>query len=284
MKYFIYVLLILGLVFFIYWRFRKNFKFLNAPSFALVTGGVKTGKTELTCCLAQKDFKRVHRRWRISRWFCKLFHKKFETEEPLFYTNGKTSFKSLKSKRPHKLDKCIRVVSLDSLLRLERYNYKSVIWIQEASLMADNMDFNNIDKNIELSLWTKLIAHETRGGKVYIDTQSVLDLHYAFKRVLSTYYFIQKRKDFWFFAIVYIREMINTENGINAFTDDVDETTRKVFLPRWWFKRYDRYEFSYFTDDLRKSNKKFIPNNGLISFNEKYREKADKRNKEAISQ
>jgi hypothetical protein len=150
--------------------------------------------------------------------------------------------------------------------------------------MADNMDFNNVDKNIELSLWTKLIAHETRGGKVYIDTQSILDLHYAFKRVLSSYIFIQKRVDFWFFAIVWVREMINTENGNNNFTADVDESTKKVFLPRWWYKRYDRYEFSYFTDDLRKSNGEFIPKNGLISFNEKYREKADKRNIKEVSQ
>lgn len=277
MREFILILLIGGLALFIYFRIRKNFKLLNVPSFALVTGGVKCGKTELSCCLSHKDFKAIHRRWAFQRWVCKLLHKQFLTEEPLFYTNGHTSFKSLRSKRPHKLDGCIRQLTLDSLMRTERFNYKSVIWIQEASLLADNMDFNNVDRNIELSLWCKLIAHETRGGKVYIDTQSVLDLHYAFKRVMSSYIFIQKRVDFWLFSILYVREMINTDSGINNFTDDVDTSTRKVILPRWWYKRYDRYEFSYFTDDLNKSNNKFIGRNGLLSFNPKYREKADKR-------
>lgn len=277
MKDFIIILLICGIILFIYFRVRKNFKLLNVPSFALVTGGIKCGKTELSCCLSHKDFKSIHRRWAIAKFFCKVFHKKFETEEPLFYTNGKTSFGSLYRKKPHKLDRCIRQLTLDSLMRLERYNYKSVIWIQEASLLADNMDFNNVDRNIELSLWSKLIAHETRGGKVYIDTQSVLDLHYSFKRVLSSYIFIQKRVDFWLFAIVYVREMINTDSGINNFVDDVDTSTRKVILPRWWFKRYDRYEFSYFTDDLNKSTCEFKSKNGLVSFNPKYRERADKR-------
>lgn len=277
MREFILILLIGGLALFIYFRIRKNFKLLNVPSFALVTGGVKCGKTELTCCLSHKDFKSIHRRWAFQRWVCKLLRRPFLTEEPLFYTNGRTSFKSLHSKRPHKLDRCIRQLTLDSLMRTERFNYKSVIWIQEASLLADNMDFNNIDRNIELSLWCKLIAHETRGGKVYIDTQSVLDLHYAFKRVMSSYIFIQKRVDFWLFSIIYVREMINTDSGINNFTDDVDTSTRKVILPRWWYKRYDRYEFSYFTDDLTKSDSKFISRNGLLSFNPKYREKADKR-------
>lgn len=275
--YFVLFLLIFGFCFFLYWRFRKNFKILNLPNFALFTGGIKTGKSELACATSHGKFKSVHRKWTFSKWFCKVFHIKFETEEPLFYTNGKTSFGSLHSKKPHKLDRCIRQITKESLLREERYNYKSVIWLQEASLMADNMDFNNIDRNIELSLWCKLIAHMTRGGYVFIDTQAILDLHYSFKRNLSSYIYIQKRLDFWLFAVLYVREMINTENGNNNFTDDVDTTTRKIILFRWWYKRYDRYEFSYLTDDLNKSDVQFKAKNGLVSFNPKYIEHSDKR-------
>lgn len=280
MKELFLILIIAIIIAIIYWRIRKNFKPLNVPSFCLITGGVKTGKTKLGTCLAQNDFKKVHRAWSISNFFCKVLHLKNKTEEPLYYTNGQESFGDINAKQPHKLDRCIMQLDLDTLLRLERYNYKSIIHIQEGSLMADNMDYNNIEKNVDLSLWCKLIAHMTRGGKVYIDTQSILDLHYSFKRVCSTYLFIQKRVDFFFFDLLYVREMINGENGNNNFNEDVDFTTRKVIVPRWWNHRYNRYEYSYFTDSLPIHNRNFIARNGLTSFNPLYRDKADKRPKE----
>ena len=144
--------------------------------------------------------------------------------------------------------------------------------------MADNMDFKNVDRNIDLSLFAKLIAHETRGGQLYLDTQSVLDVHYAFKRVSSTFLFIQKNVNFGLFHILYVREMINTENGVNNFTDDVDETTRKVLIPFWWHHRYDRYEYSYLTDSLDVSETDFKRKGGLVSFNTKYIERSMKKN------
>lgn len=268
------ILLIIIAVIVVYIIYRKNFKLLKTPSVCLVTGGVKTGKSLLCVNLACKDYKRRYRKW----WLVThLFRKK--VEKPLFYTNVKFSFGNLNSKHRHRLDENIRQVTTSSLLREERFNYKSVIYIQESSLMADNMDFNNVDRNISLSLFNKLIAHETRGGCIYYDTQSPLDNHYSIKRVSSTYFFIQKNLNFGLFHILYVREMINTENGVNNFIDDVDTSTRKVLIPFWYHHKYDRYEFSYLTDELNKSNEYFKKNNGLVSFNPKYIELSDKRKK-----
>ena len=272
----LWLLIILGLVIILYFVYRKNFKILKVPSVCLLTGGVKTGKSLLSVYLSIKDYKKRHLIWRIKRHF------HADLEEPLYYTNVNISFRSIKAKKPHKLDANIRQITLESLLREERFNYKSVIYIQESSLMADNMDFKDKNRNVELSLFNKLIAHETRGGCVYYDTQSVLDSHYSIKRVCSTYLFIQKNLNCLLFHILYVREMINTENGVNNFVDDVDTTTRKVLIPFWWHKKYDRYEFSYLTDDLKTSDKDFVRRNGLVSFNPLYREHGDKRHKEAI--
>lgn len=270
------LLIFLGLCF-IYWRFRKNFKFLKVPSVCLVTGAPKTGKDLLCSTLSKKDFKRVHRKWVISSLVLKIFRSKRTIEEPLYYTNVTSSFGSLKSKRKHKLDKCIRYLTLDSLLRQRRFNYKSIIYISEGSLVADNQYFNNQSMNIDLSLFCKLIAHETRGGKMYISTQSILDLHYSFKRVCSNFYFIQKSYNLLGLVhVLYVREMISNDLGANNFTDDLDTTTRKVIIPFWWHNKYDRYEFAYFTDDLDKSNEEFVKN-GLVSFNEDYIKHADRR-------
>ena len=81
---------------------------------------------------------------------------------PLFYTNVKFSFGNINKEKRHRLDKNIRLVTNDLMLRNVRFNYGSVIYVQECSLLADNMDYNDKKRNIELSLLNKLIAHETK--------------------------------------------------------------------------------------------------------------------------
>lgn len=262
------VVAILAIV--IYFRVRKNFKFLNVNSIALFTGAPKTGKDLLCCKGSHKAYRHQHRAWRIRAFFQKLLKKPI-SEEPLFYTNAVTSFGRLGSKKPHKLDKNIRAITLDLLLRRERPNYKSCLWITEGSLFADNMFFNDQDKNVQLALFCKLFAHETKGGQCFISTQNPQDLHYAFKRVCSNFIFIQKKINIFNLAIVcYVRELISNDLGANNFTDDLDTTTRKVIVPFWWFKKYDRYQFSILTDDLDKSNVLYDKRNMVVSFNERY--------------
>ena len=258
----------------LYVLYRKNFKILKVPAVCLITGGVKTGKSLLSVNLSIKDYKRRYR-----AWWLKTHILKKKIEKPLYYTNVTISFKNINKKRKCKLDSNIVLITKDHLMRNIRFNYGSVIYIQESSLMADNMDFNNKERNVELSLFNKLIGHETRGGALYYDTQSPLDNHYSMKRVCSTYFFIQKNVNFLLFHVLYVREMINTENGVNDFTDDVDTTTRKVLVPFWYHYKYDRYEYSYLTDDLDIITERVPYHQGLVSFNPLYMERADKRKK-----
>ena len=79
---------------------KLNFKHLKVPSFCLITGGVKTGKSMLGVNLSTKDFKRVHRAW----WIRKHIFRKDE-EEPYFYTNCEISFGNRKRKKKHRLNK-----------------------------------------------------------------------------------------------------------------------------------------------------------------------------------
>lgn len=271
----VFIILIAFFVIFAYWLYRKNFKTLVCPNFSLITGGVKCGKSLLTVKLSMKDFKHRHLVWYFTNKILKIRH----DEEPMFYTNGNVSFGKLGSKKPHKLDRCIFSITKDLLFRETRFAYGSVIYFDEASLLADNMDIKDKERNAMLSIFCKLIGHETKGGALYYDTQSVLDVHYSFKRCSSTYFFIQKKLNIGIAIILYVREMINTENGVNNFVDDVETTTRKVFVPRWWFKKYDRYQYSYLTDELPVSKDKDTKN-GLVSFNPLYTRLADRRKKD----
>lgn len=263
------ILIIIGVIV-LYIIYRKNFKILKVPSVCLITGGVKTGKSLLSVNLSIKDYRSRHRKW----WFRTHLLAKKE-EEPLYYTNCFVSFG--RTRKAKKLNKNIRYISLDHLNRDIRFNYKSVIYIQECSLMADNMDYKNQERNVDLSLFNKLIAHETKGGALYYDTQSVLDSHYSIKRVCSTYFFVAKNLNFLLFHVLYVREMINTENGVNNFDDDIEFTLRKVLVPFWYHKKYDRYEFSYLTDELETKNVEVPKHNGVVSFNDLYVKRSDKR-------
>lgn len=261
------ILIVIGLVV-LYCVYVKNFKKITLGAVNLVTGGVKTGKSLLSCELSIKEYKKRHRIW----WFRKTFLKT-KAEEPLFYTNVIISFGNLKSKKPHRLDKNIRLIELDALLREKRFAYKSVVYIQESSLLADNMDFNDKARNVELSLFNKLFGHCTKGGCLIYDTQSVMDNHYSCKRVLSTYFFIQKNRNFGLFRVLYIRELVNNEmltSTVNNFDSDVDFSTRKYLVWRWYYKKYDCYYYSYLTDMLEVSNTPFVKGKGLVSFNPLY--------------
>lgn len=271
-KYLLGALILVILAIVLYVMYRKNFKHLTTNCIALFTGAPKTVKDGLCCKESMHDYRHKHRIWRIRTFFQKLFKKELD-EEPLFYTNAVCSFKSLKAKKPHKLDKNIRAITQDLLLRRKRFNYKSVMWITEASLFADNMFYNDQDKNVQLALFCKLFGHETKGGSCYLSTQNTQDLHYAFKRVCCNFYFNQKKVNFLnLFCIVYTREMISNDLGANNFTDDLDTTTRKVLVPFWVFKRYNPYQFSVLTDDLDKENTLQDFNNLVVSFNERYNE------------
>ena len=276
-KYVLYIILGIFLFIVLYVLYRKNFKNLKVPSVCLITGGVKTGKSLLSVKLSVKDYRHRHRVW----WVKNILRskKKPPLEEPLFYTNTFISFYSFipknKDRNTYKLNRNIRKIELKHLLRMKRFNYGSVIYVCESSLMADNQDFQNQRRNAELSMFNKLIGHETKGGALYYDTQSPLDNHYSIKRVMSTFFFIQKSINLWLFRVLYVREMVSTDIGENDFNDDVDTTTRKILIGRWWYKRYDRYYYSYLTDRLsKKTTKCKWYKGGLNSFNPLYRELA----------
>ena len=288
-KYLILGLILLVIAIFLYCWYRKNFKHLTTNAIALFTGAPKTVKDGLCCKESHHDYKRRHLLWRIRKFFQKLLHKPID-EEPLFYTNAQTSFKKLGAKKPHKLDKNIRAITQDLLLRRKRFAYKSVMWITEASLFADNMFYNDQDKNTQLALFCKLFGHETKGGSCYLSTQNTQDLHYAFKRVCCNFFFNQKKKNFFnLFCIVWTREMISNDLGANNFTDDLDTTTRKVLVPFWVFRRYNPYQFSVLTDDLEIEETLQDFNHMVVSFNQRYNDfayasKVLEREKELIAQ
>lgn len=235
------IILIIAVIVLIIW-IKHRFKVPDVGSLAIVTGGVKCGKSTFAINLAYTNYKRILFRWKVKSFLRKIFgieKKHGKLEKPLFYSNIPLRF-------PY-------VPLTDKLLlRQERFAFGSVIYCGEVSLVADSMMFNNADLNERLLLFNKLIGHETHGGILVYDTQSIADCHYSLKRCVSEYFYIHHlNKWFPFFMTAEVIEnRYSEDNSVVAVdAEDVELHTRKVLIRKSIWKKFDTYCYSTFTDN-----------------------------------
>lgn len=237
----IFILFVIGACFLLY-KFGKHFKNVKCGSFVMFTGGVKCGKSTVSFNVAYRTYKRNVLKWRINSFM----HPRKKVEKPLLYSN---------------IPLAVEYVPLteDLLLRKKRFNYKSVIFIDECSLVADSMSYKDEAINDELRDWTKLIGHETQGGTCIVNTHCINDLHFAFKRTTSNYYYVDRLiKWIPFLLVARIVEQRYSDDGsiISVDTEDVADKFRwYVFSKRTW-KLFDCYAFSKLTDGLARESDK----------------------------
>lgn len=245
MKIYLILFIIIFIVLFV--LFEKHTKHLKYGNLIMITGGVKTGKTTLSIHIIRKQYKKQLTKYYIT----KLFKK--NVEKPLIYSNV-----------PLALDYV--PLTMDLLLGKERFTYGSIIYFQEASLLADSMSYRNNYVNEQLKYFNKLIAHETHGGFLIYDTQNVNDVHYNIDRAVSTYYWIYRKVHLPFFLLLKVREMINSgENTQNNLNNDVEEETKWLFVPTKNWRYFDSYSYSSITDNLpiNKNIKKYKKGDSL---------------------
>lgn len=221
-------------------KFLSLFKVPKVGSLSLVNGGVKAGKSTFAVYLAISNLKRRRRAIKVRNWFRKVFHIGKQEELPLLYSNVPLS---------------VPYVPLtdDLLLRKKRFVYGSVIYVCEASLVADSMCIKDLDVNDRLLLFNKLIGHETCGGMIIYDTQCINDLHYSIRRCLSEYFYVHHTvKWIPFFLLVFVKENRFAEDGsvLTAENKDVEEGLKRVIVPKSVWKKFDCYCYSALTDNL----------------------------------
>lgn len=236
MFYFIIIIILLILLF----KFLNRFKVPKIGSIALVTGGVKTGKSNLCVYMAIKEFNKRKRSTIIYNFFARLLNKE-EKELPLLYSNIPLGV-------PYS------PITIELLERRARFRYNSVIYISEASLVADSTLVRDMDLNERLLLFNKLIGHETKGGVLIYDTQSICDCHFSIKRCLSNYFYIHHLTK-WvpFFVVAHVRELMYSDDNstINVFNRDAEDLIdKRILIPKSIWRKYDRYCYSSLTDDL----------------------------------
>ena len=216
---------------------RILFRIPKCGNVVLVTGGVKTGKTTLSVRLLYKLWRQNCMKVWIYNNIVRHFKKdKTKKEKPLIYSNVPISIPYVP-------------LTEDLIYRRTRFVYGSVIYFCEASLLAGSMDFKDEELNETLPLLVKLIAHETKGGYLVFDTQSVLDLHYGIKRNVSSYFYIQEKIRLPFCLWLKMREMIFLDNTSNEFDAESGDLLMNVFVPTWTWRLFDCYCYSALTDN-----------------------------------
>lgn len=233
----IWLVLIIGLIIIIV--LTRKFKKPKISCMALVTGGVKAGKSTFSCALALSKYKSQVRKVRFANFFRRIFRKEL-FEKPLLYSNVPLNCEYVP-------------LTDDLLLRKQRFVYRSVIYAQEASLIADSQLIKDLDINQRLLLFNKLIGHETKGGYLIYDTQCINDNHYSVKRCISEYFYIHDTvKWIPFILLCHVRELRYSDDGqeINVYEGDVEESMRTVLVSKRVWKMFDAYCYSVLTDHL----------------------------------
>jgi hypothetical protein len=263
MKYVVIFILIAIAWFFIDKFFLSKFKFAKVGSLALVTGGVKCGKSTTSVAIVRREYKARLRSVKFKNFFRKLFNRQL-IDLPLVYSNVPLAMPYVP-------------LTEDLLLRKKRFVYGSVIYVQEASLVADSQLIRDMDINERLMLFNKLIGHSTKGGCLIYDTQCIGDVHYSVKRCVSNYFYIHHLvKWISFILIAKVQECRYSDDGstISVNTKDVEETLKSVILSKRNWKYFDCYCYSVLTDDLPVENRVVYNNiktinlkaNNILSF------------------
>lgn len=246
----ILALAIVGFLLFLFLRWYKKFKFPKTNCIALVTGGVKSGKTTFALGLALATYKKELRSWKFSKFFKTLFRQEIP-EKPLLYSNIPLSVPYVP-------------ITQSLLLRESRPAYRSVFLINEASLVADSQLFKDADINERLMFFNKLFGHETMGGHLIYDTQCIQDLHYSIKRCLSEYFYIHHIETrIPFFIYCCVREERYSEDGktVNNYNEDLEDTLKKVLIRKNVWKKFDAFCYSTLTDNKPVENKEVVSSN-----------------------
>lgn len=240
------ILIVLIILYFIWIR---KFKVPKVGSLVLITGGVKCGKSFLSVDILDKTIRRNRRYTKVSNFFNKIFKREL-LEEPLVYSNVPLNMPYVP-------------LTYDLLMRKTRFRKGSVVYIQEASLVADSQLVKDMALNNEMLIFYKLIGHELgAGGTMIVDTQVISDLHYSIKRSCSQYFYVHYTKPLailpW--AIVYLREMMYSEDSAtNVINSDLEDDLKKVLVPKKVWKLYDSYAYSSLTDNLDIDENEVIP-------------------------
>lgn len=214
---------------------------VTTGALTFIDGAVKSGKTSFALTLAIRKYRIAVIKYYISKVIAKIL-KRQTPEKPLLYSNIPLKRKYVP-------------ITKEILTRKERIRYKSVVFISEASLVADNLLYKNDEDNYKVMLFAKLFGHYSRGGQLIMESQAIGDIAIALRRCISSKYYIEKSLNLPFVKVLYLRYERYSEDGNTINTYDDDNVFTKVIIFKKIFKIFDSYCYSALTDNCKLNDK-----------------------------
>lgn len=211
------------------------FKPIPMGNIVLTTGAIKSGKTTFSVHSVYKEWKRRHFLWWIK---AKIF--KQDIEEPLLYSNIPLGVPYVP-------------ITRDLLTHKSRFNYGSVAYLCETSLVADSQSFRDEELNEQLMLFVKLWAHNTHNGILFLDTQSLSDNHFAIKRCINNYLYIYNSRSIGPFILMDIMSSRYSYDE-NTTQDDYDGNIYHVLVSKKTWKLFDCWCYDTITKCAKREN------------------------------
>ena len=261
---FVFVLIALFvLILFLFFKFNSFRKF---PTVLLISGAVKSGKSFVSVSIAKRLLFKQRFKVLFFNIICyvpklvlnKFFKKNYTLwhKLPVLYSNI-----PLYKTRYYQLTTAIlkREVSIIP---------KSIVFIDECSFTADSMCYKDSVLNDSLLQFVKLFGHMSHGGYLVLNTQSLSDLHYAFKRSIGDFYYIYLRRKLPLFTYVKLKQIFSID-GEKTSSNVLELNDYSMLISNKNYKSYDCYCYSCLTDSfpLSHSKLKYIKNRKLLKIN-----------------
>lgn len=239
---------VLVIVIFCLWFYFSKLKIPKLRNIVFIDGTLGSGKSGLSVTLAVRLYRKRLRVYKVLMFLKKIHFiglKNKHFEEPILYSNIHLRYVKYTP------------LTKDLITRQNfRFAYKSVVLIDEFSLVADQNMYGNKYAEVceRMSEFFKLFRHETKGGTLILNSQSTSDLNYTLKSVLSDYLYIHHKtgRFFPFFCIYKVQECSYSrdKNFLQINDGDIEDKLKSLWTLKKYYKMYDTYCHSIFTDNL----------------------------------
>lgn len=237
------VILIILAICFVLWLIIKPY-IIKHDTVTLYVGGLGSGKT----LIGVTDALTCLRRNRLKVCFYNLFHPRNKKEKPMLYSTIPVRI----SRNEISLD-----LDLDHILLRKRINEKSVLFIDEASTVANSFETVANNKNLKtVEEFSTFFRHYTKGGYLIMTTQNTSKCNYVIRYCCNQAFQLSQFRNFLNVGyMVKIRNIDLTNDVVNVNATNLEENCRnKIGL--FGRRKYNTYAFNCRYKDVPRGSER----------------------------
>lgn len=213
---------------------------LKTDTFTLFTGGIGSGKSFFSTKIALIELKKARFRTFIDNInpIRRLIRKKPKIPRPMLYSSIPVRISPWEMSRP---------LDFNPFVLQERFPQRCVVFIDEINLFLSQMDYK-IECEEQLNEGITLFRHNSLGGRLVANTQSLSKVHWCFRYCCGhTYNLSQFKKPILGLPILAwckVRNVSVTDEITSIEDGNAEENSSNLFCFFPFPRAYDTYAYS----------------------------------------